>query len=149
MNNAIYADIKYKNDTIRLFNLHMQSFRIQLNSAKTNKSSNFLSKMNFGISKQIEQANLVKRKSIDSNKKTIICGDLNSTPYSLPYRILRKGLHDSFVRKGDGLGTTYKLFNYPLRLDYFLVDPRIQIYNHQNFDLNLSDHEPVCMVFKI
>ncbi len=129
----------------------MQSFGIELNSAKqnNNKFNNFLKKINNSLTKQIKQAKLVKNSTINCDYKVIICGDFNSTPYSLPYRILKDNLIDSFKSKGSGLGTTYSLFNYPLRLDYFLVDPSIQIDNHQNFNLNLSDHEPILMNFQI
>ena len=150
INNAVYADIKIKNDTIRLYNIHLQSFGVELNSDKENNNryAEFLKKINTGAFKQIEQAELVKNNSKSCNKKIIISGDFNSTPFSLPHRILKKGLNDSFICKGSGLGSTYSLFNYPLRLDCFFVDPRIEINSHENFNLSLSDHEPILMTFK-
>jgi endonuclease/exonuclease/phosphatase family metal-dependent hydrolase len=151
INNAIFADIKIQNDTIRLYNLHLQSFGIELNSAKENNNryAAFIKKINIGVTKQIQQAKLVKSNSINCNKKIMISGDFNSTPFSLPYRTLKEGLKDSYICEGNGLGTTFSLFNYPLRLDYFLVDPKIKINNHENFKLNLSDHEPILMQFNL
>jgi len=87
--------------------------------------------------------------ALKSKHKVIICGDFNATPYSKPYRILKKGLNDSFVSKGNGFGATYTSLKYPLRLDYVLSDKRIVALFHNNFDLNLSDHEPIFVEFKI
>ncbi|WP_339893547.1 endonuclease/exonuclease/phosphatase family protein [uncultured Algibacter sp.] len=151
LNNAMYADIKILQDTIRVFNMHLQSFGVELNSAKENNNrfSSFFSKINGSISKQIQQAKLVKAEINQSSKKVIVCGDFNSTQFSLPYRVLKKGLADSFISKGSGLGATFSLSYYPLRLDFFLLDKRLKIVNHNNFNLNLSDHEPILLNFTL
>jgi endonuclease/exonuclease/phosphatase family metal-dependent hydrolase len=149
-NNGIYADLKIHQDTIRLYNVHLQSFRIELNTSQKNSNiyTTLFRKLNTGITKQIEQAKLIKKEVNNSTKKVIICGDFNATPFSLPYRILKKGLNDSFISKGSGFGTTYALFGYPLRLDFFLLDKQIDIIRHDNFKLKLSDHEPILLKFK-
>ncbi|TPV33360.1 hypothetical protein FJ651_09720 [Paucihalobacter ruber] len=149
-NNAIYADIKIDEDTIRVYNLHLQSYVINRYIANTSYDNyNFWYNLNNVISKQIEQATLVKTHALKSNKKFIISGDFNATQFSKPYRLLKTGLNDSFISKGNGLGTTFSLKNYPLRLDYFLSHEQINILSHDNFDLNLSDHEPICVYFTI
>ncbi len=150
VNNAIYADLKIQQDTIRIYNTHLQSFLFtpQILANKYNDFS-YLNNLNNTISKQIEQAQLVKTHADNSNNTVIICGDFNATPYSQPYRILKKGLNDSYVSNGNGFGATYTRLYYPLRLDYFLSDRRIKVLNHKNFDLNLSDHEPIYIKFKI
>lgn len=149
-NNAIYADIKIKQDTVRIYNTHLQSFFISpyIIAHKYNDYG-YLSNLNSTISRQIEQAKLVKNHALKSTNKVIICGDFNATPYSQPYRILKKGLNDSYVSKGNGFGATYTRLHYPLRLDYFLSDKQIEILDHKNFDLNLSDHEPIYIKFKL
>lgn len=144
-NNAIYADIKINKDTIRVYNSHLQSYVIDQDL----KSNNYWYSLNNTITKQVEQAELIKNHMSNSNKKVIIGGDFNATPHSRTYRVLRKGLNDSYVSNGNGLGKTYSHFNYPLRLDYFLYDEKIKVVSHKNFNLNLSDHEPIFMSFKI
>lgn len=149
MNNAIYADIKIQQDTIRIYNTHLQSFIVAPNIiANKYNDYNYLNNLNNTITKQIEQAKLVKTHADESNYKIIISGDFNSTPYSQPYRLLKKGLNDSYISNGNGFGATYTRLYYPLRLDYFLSDERIEVINHTNFDLNLSDHEPIFIEFK-
>ena len=149
-NNAIYADIKIKADTIRVYNAHLQSFVVapHILANKYNDYS-YWKGLNTKIKKQIEQAKLIKNHANKSMKKVIICGDFNATPYSQTYRILKKGLNDSYLSNGNGFGETYSLFNYPLRLDYFLNSDKISVLNHFNYDLNLSDHEPIVMKFRI
>lgn len=151
LNNAIYTDIKVNKDTIRVYNTHLQSFKVDFHNdiTATNKLTSYFKSVNKGHKKQIEQADLVKNHSKSSNKKIIICGDFNATQYSLPYKILSKNLKDSFLKRGSGMGTTYKLLEYPLRLDYFLVDNNVKIINHKNFNLKLSDHEPVLLNFSL
>ncbi|WP_179338840.1 endonuclease/exonuclease/phosphatase family protein [Winogradskyella ludwigii] len=149
-NNAIYADIIIKADTIRVYNAHLQSFVVapHILANKYNDYS-YWKGLNTKIKKQIEQAKLIKNHANKSMKKVIICGDFNATPYSQTYRILEKGLNDSYLSNGNGFGETYSLFNYPLRLDYFLNSDKISVLNHFNYDLNLSDHEPIVMKFRI
>ncbi len=149
-NNAIYADIKIQEDTIRIYNSHLQSFVIDQHIIESKRDDyNIFEILNETNTKQIEQAKLIKKHALESNKKVIICGDFNATPYSQTYRILKKRMEDSYVSEGNGFGKTFSLFYYPLRIDYFLYDEEINVFSHQNFDLNLSDHEPVLVKFKI
>lgn len=148
-NNAIYADIKIKEDTIRIYNTHLQSFSTNEHiMAKKYNDYNYLKTLNHTNTKQIEQANLIMNHTDKSKKKIIICGDFNATPYSQTYRILSKGMNDSFVSGGNGFGHTFSFFNYPLRLDYVLSNKDIEVMSHHIFSLNLSDHEPVFVKFK-
>lgn len=149
-NNAMYADIKIHQDTIRIYNSHLQSFIINRYVLADNyKDFSYWKHLNNTNTKQIEQAKLIKNHADASNKKVIICGDFNSTPYSQTYRILKKGMDDSFLTKGNGLGKTFSLLKYPLRLDYFLYDEQIKVFSHDNFTLKLSDHEPAYVKFGI
>jgi vancomycin resistance protein VanJ len=148
-NNAIYADIKIQQDTVRIYNSHLQSFAIDQQIVTEKRGNfNYFQILNTTNTKQIEQAKLIKKHAQQSNKKVIICGDFNATPYSLPYRILKKGLEDSYLSEGSGFGETFSILKYPLRIDYFLYDEKIKIFSHQNFNIKLSDHEPVFIKFK-
>ncbi|WP_344714205.1 MULTISPECIES: endonuclease/exonuclease/phosphatase family protein [Winogradskyella] len=149
-NDAIYADIKIQQDTIRVYNTHLQSYVISPYIIANRFSGfNYWENLNNTITKQVEQANLIKDHANKSNKKTIITGDFNATPYSLPYRKLKKGFNDSFITNGNGIGKTYAHRRYPLRLDYFLYDDQFKVLSHDNFNLKLSDHEPIFVKFKI
>lgn len=139
-NGSIFADILIKNDTVRIYNVHLQSFGLK----KTSSIYQALELMKINYEMQIEQSKIIKSHSKSITYPLIICGDFNATRYSLPYNILKKNLDDSFVRKGFGMGETYELFSYPIRIDHFLYD-NIEIENHRNFNMNLSDHEPIIV----
>ncbi|WP_159023887.1 endonuclease/exonuclease/phosphatase family protein [Formosa sp. L2A11] len=150
-NNAIYADILVQKDTIRLYNLHLQSHRLTSESLKVNTHvyNNLFEKVSHTLQQQINQSKMVRSHIDASSKKVIVCGDFNSPQYALPYKIIKQDLHDSFIEKGNGLGTTYSLKGFSLRLDYILTDDAIEVLNHTNFNVNLSDHEPVLVDFRI
>ncbi|WP_435132221.1 endonuclease/exonuclease/phosphatase family protein [Formosa sp. A9] len=150
-NNSTYADIKLDNDTIRVYNIHLESYNLVLNQLKNNLNTipKTIHLWHNTYQKQIAQANLVSNHVKTCSYNPIICGDFNATPFSLPYRILKTDLKDSFFEKGTNLGATYYLFKwYPLQLDHILTDENFEITEHRNFKLDLSDHEPVLSTFK-
>ena len=144
-NNTIYADVQYGDQFLRIYNVHLQSYRIIPSSEKILGESGdmFLKRLQTTFSKQETQAKLVRDHSRTTRNKTIICGDFNNTHYSTVYRILKSDLRDTHKEKGNGFGGTFHLFNYPLRIDYILVDPSFQVMSHSDFSVELSDHEPV------
>ncbi|TYA71538.1 endonuclease/exonuclease/phosphatase family protein [Seonamhaeicola marinus] len=151
-NNGMFADVNYKNDTIRIYNLHLESFHVRINSRTTyTKYGMFkvLKKISHSQKIKEEQVKLVKDHMNDFDGKILVCGDFNSTQYSSAYLKLKEGKKDTFIEKGNGLGTTYSLNRYPLRLDYILVDEDIEVLSHKNYDLNYSDHEPVFTELKL
>ncbi len=150
-NNAMYVDVKIENTLIRIYNLHLQSFGLRLNSNLYSEKgiSKFLSSISNSQRKRIEQIHFVKEHIKDFKGKTIICGDFNSSQFSPTYLKLKKDKKDSFIEKGNGLGTTYNLKGYPLRLDYILVDKEIKVLTHKNFKLGFSDHEPILVDLNI
>jgi endonuclease/exonuclease/phosphatase (EEP) superfamily protein YafD len=145
LNNAIFVDIEYDGEVIRIYNLHLQSFGIEMNSDKlnSNRYGNIISKISKARKMQFEQSQMILNHIKSFDGKVIIAGDFNSTQFSSTYKTLKDSRKDTFVEAGFGLGTTYKLFSYPLRLDYLLVDDDFDVVSHQNFELKLSDHEPV------
>lgn len=148
-NNAIYADILYKNDTIRIYSAHLQSFQV-IPSRRIFRfmiRGSFYEHISHAFVKQQQQAYLLKEHMLATPYKKILCGDLNNNQYSRVYRILKDDMQDSFQFMGTGFGTTYKLKFLPLRIDVILADPDFEIQAHRNFDIRLSDHFPVMASF--
>jgi len=143
-NGAMFIDILYKKQVVRIYNIHLQSFEFAISSYRT-----IVKKISKTIKLQKEQAQLILEHIKSFNGKVIITGDFNSTQFSLPYYILRENRKDSYIEKGKGFGTTYELLNYPLRLDYILLDNSFEVVSHQNFNLKLSDHEPVFVKLRV
>jgi len=148
-NNAIYVDIKIKEDTIRVYNLHLQSLRFRPGMLKREEPQRLFKRLDKSIQKQQEQANLVLEHSQKVNYKKIISGDFNNTQFSSVYNTIKEDMNDTFLERGFGLGSTYNLIFLPFRIDFILTDPEIEIKSHKNFNVRLSDHEPVMASFRL
>jgi endonuclease/exonuclease/phosphatase family metal-dependent hydrolase len=146
-NNAIYADVLINEDTVRVYNLHLQSLKIRPSSIKREDPQRLLGRLDRSFQKQLEQALLV-RKHIDAVPyKSIISGDFNNTQFSSVYNIIKDDMKDSFHEMGFGLGGTYDFKFLPFRIDFILADPGIEVKSHTNFNVKLSDHTPVMASF--
>lgn len=144
-NNAIFADIIIKKDTLRIYNIHLESFGIKVNNINLNEkdSKKLLHRLTRAFRKQQGQVEKFIKHRDNCSYKIITCGDLNNTAYSWAYHNVRGNYKDTFFEAGKGFGKTYSFQNYPLRIDFILVDEKIQVNEHKNFDVKLSDHEPI------
>ncbi|MBQ4915711.1 endonuclease/exonuclease/phosphatase family protein [Maribacter sp. MMG018] len=149
INNIIYADIVYKEDTIRFYNLHLESLKVRPWNIKREESDKLFKRLRSSFSMQQEQAEILVEHAKGSPYKNIICGDFNNTQYSSVYRTIREGLKDSFEEKGFGYGRTINFWRFPLRIDFVLTDPAFDILMHKNYNVGLSDHEPVMVSLKV
>ena len=149
INNAVYVDVLYNKQKIRIYNLHLESFKFKREIIEAFSLGILNRNLNEVQSKQKEQAEIILNHTKNFSGKILICGDFNSTQFSPAYLELKKGRKDSFIESGNGFGTTYKLKWYPLRLDYVLVDSEIEVISHKNFEFGYSDHEPVFVELNI
>ncbi|GAA4885223.1 hypothetical protein GCM10023311_04800 [Flaviramulus aquimarinus] len=145
LNNAMFVDIDYEGEVFRLYNIHLQSFNIKIASelSDSKKAKSIFYKISNAQNLRRNQVKLIQSHEKEFEGKTIFCGDFNSTPFSSTYQILKGSRKDTYIEAGSGLGTTYSLIKYPLRLDYILADKDFEVISHQNFNINLSDHEPI------
>jgi len=146
-NNAIFIDIIRSNDTIRIYNVHLESFGIKPDSVDLNLDEKRSKKLIYRLKKSFSKQQDQVEKFLDHKKschyKTIISGDFNNTAFSWAYRNLKGDLNDSFIEAGKGFGKTYPFNSYPLRIDFILSDKKFKVNQHKNFEIGLSDHEPV------
>ena len=149
-NNAIFSDIKISNDTIRIYNIHLESFsfekEIELSELNKNneKIMNDLSKTFIIQQKQVE---LLKKSIKKCPHKVIVSGDFNNTAFSYIYKELSRDFNDSFKEKGNGFGITFNYNFIPLRIDFILSDKVFKINYFKTYKINLSDHEPIFSQF--
>lgn len=150
INNAMFVDINVNDRPVRLYNIHLESYKLDSKHQLRNLNSyRFVIPTVFQTEIiRIAQAKLVREHINSFDGDVIVVGDFNSTQYSPVYRILKDTKKDTFVEAGNGFGSTFELFNYPFKLDHILVDESFEVINHQNFDINLSDHEPVLAEIK-
>ena len=158
-NICIYSDIITSNDTIRVYNIHLASnwFRpsdysfMQSPSLETEElKKNVISigdRLKTSFIKRAEQVKAIKKHVNKSPYPVILCGDFNDTPNSYAYQYLSKGLNDTFVEQGLGLGRTYNGKFPSLRIDYILSSPELHIHSFNTKNVTLSDHFPIIAGF--
>ncbi|WP_188598963.1 endonuclease/exonuclease/phosphatase family protein [Polaribacter pacificus] len=143
-NNVIYADIVKDKDTIRIYNIHLESLKINPNKEHFGEQSSekLIGRLSSAFQKQASQA----QEFIDHEKgwkgKKIICGDFNNTAFSWVYKQIKAGKKDAFIEAGRGFGKTFN-YTFPLRIDFILVDPEMDINSFETFDIRYSDHFPI------
>ena len=154
-NIAISTDVVAGKDTIRIFNIHLQSYRIDpdkyriieypgITSEEDLREARELgSKYKRAVKMRAVQARLIRQKIKESPYPVIVCGDFNDTPASYAYQTVRGKLKDSFICSGEGIGQTYigKLPSF--RIDYILHSSNFKSYNFTTYDVPYSDHRPV------
>jgi len=159
---SIYTDILAGNDTIRVFNNHLQSFRLHRmertfineivetsdDKETINEIISISSSLRKGFVKRAAQAQAVKARINKSPYPVIVAGDFNDTPVSYSYRRIRKGLNDAFVSSGYGAGFTYRGNYPPNRIDYILYDNAIECRQFDIVKVKYSDHYPIVAYFR-
>ena len=150
-NNAIYADIVKKNDTIRIYNVHLQSLGFDPTNEKLDieSSENLIKRVSKTFNMQQSQAELFLAHKAKCPYKMIICGDFNNTAYSYVYKKIKGNLQDAFVESGNGFGRTFKFKFFPVRIDFILADDHFDVNDFKTYDLELSDHYPVMAKVKL
>ncbi|MAQ00019.1 MAG: endonuclease [Flavobacteriaceae bacterium] len=145
-NSAIFSDIIIRNDTIRIYNIHLQSFtfdkNIQLSDINSRNNIIVGSVSNTFIDQQ-NQVEILQKHIEKCPYKLILSGDFNNTAFSYTYNKLKDNLNDSFIKKGNGLGITYNYNFIPMRIDYILLSKDFRVNKFKTYKINLSDHEPI------
>ncbi len=158
-----YCDILVPRDTIRIYNVHLESYKMGKRERQFMKElseglqgnnithdikniTSRLTKANKNRARQSEQIVLHIQKS---PYNVIICGDFNDTPLSYTYRKIKGRFKDSFIEKGRGIGNTY-IGEFPsFRIDYILHTPAFKTISYKRDNILLSDHYPVTAKIKI
>ncbi len=143
-NNTLYADVLIGYDTIRVYNVHLQSYRIgSRRFLLRDYGTRFLGRLSAVAALHRQQAALIRKHLAQSPYPVLVCGDFNSAPFSNVYRQMKAGFQDTYAGRGAGLGTTYSLKGIPYRIDYILADGAFEVLAHRNYQVRLSDHYPL------
>jgi len=157
---SIYTDVLINKDTFRIYNNHLQSFRLMrmersfINELTADDKETFTEVKSLSVSlkkgfiKRASQAKVVKDHINKSPYPVIVLGDFNDTPVSYAYTKIRKGLNDSFVNSGYGAGFTYKGNYPPNRIDYILYDNSLVNSYFEIIKMKYSDHYPIISYFR-
>ncbi len=153
---ALYADVKIKEDTIRVYNTHLQSIRLQQDeyslfdeNAPSNKGvssrvGGLLGKLKSAYPGRIAQSNSIIEHAAKSKHPVLICGDFNEPPTSYVYSIFSDNYQDAFRSSSFGIGRTYAGKIPAGRIDHIFCGDSIQPLSFEISDETLmSDHYPI------
>lgn len=143
-NNIIYADLKMGQDTVRVYNIHLESFGLKTDQENFGESDSdkLLNRMKEAFRKQGYQAEQFLEHSSQWNGRSIVCGDFNNTAFSWVYKKISEGRQDAFKIAGSGTGKSFN-YNIPLRIDFILPDDNFDVNLYETFDVEYSDHFPI------
>jgi endonuclease/exonuclease/phosphatase family metal-dependent hydrolase len=155
-NAAMYTDILFGMDTIRVFNIHLQSInfqednyafmdtaRFKYNNEQISELRAIGSRLKTAFSMRAEQAKVIASYIKDSPYPVVVMGDFNDTPQSYAYRKIKKGLDDSFRKAGRGFGNTYAGELPSFRIDYIMYGPPLLSSEFKRIKTDHSDHYPI------
>ena len=162
---SIFVDLIIKEDTIRVYNTHYESIRFRnedykfvsgltengLGEQKFSEGSiNIMKKLARAFRKRGMQVEILEKHMQLSPYPIILCGDFNDTPSSYVYRTTSGDLKDAFIESGKGYNNTYAGQLPPLRIDYILCDPQMDIYDYStHYDFQKSDHYPISCIITL
>jgi vancomycin resistance protein VanJ len=144
-NGGMQSDLVWKQDTLRLYNIHFESLRID--SKDTLFSPEYSKKFNSKLERvfELQKKQVAQFEALASTNRfpEILCTDLNNNAFSTSYKTLTTVRKDAYKDKGKGFGATYQFSYFPLRIDYILTAPNFKIIDFQTHDVVLSDHKPI------
>lgn len=155
-NAAMYTDHLILNDTIRVFNVHLQSIkfrednyafmdtaRLKYSNEQMKEIKNIGTRLKTAFILRAEQATMIANYIKESPYPVIVMGDFNDTPQSFAYRKIKKGLQDAFRRAGRGFGNTYAGELPSFRIDHIMVSDPMIPYQFKRTKTDYSDHFPI------
>lgn len=158
-NLCIYTDLLIQKDTVRVYNVHLESiglsaedyiFMESITSFESLKQSEYLKQSGKRILRRLKegyrnrglQADLIASHIHECPYPVILLGDFNDTPSSYVYNTVSRHLKDAFLA-GRGTGQTYIGTIPGFRIDYIFHSDHFKPYNFQTGKQKYSDHFPV------
>jgi endonuclease/exonuclease/phosphatase family metal-dependent hydrolase len=155
-NSCMYTDIQIDSDTIRVYNVHLQSMHFSHDDYKFMEalmdikdvtelegSRSIVRRLKWAFKRRAGQTDIIREHIRTCRYPVIICGDFNDTPASYTYHTLSQGLQDAFVETGNGFGRTYYGKFPSFRIDYILHSKHIKAWDFRTIITDLSDHYPI------
>ena len=150
---SLFADIVKGEDTIRIYNFHLESIRFQKdeyslfdNTIASDKGyshriTGLLGKLKEAYPLRIQQAEQLIDHAQESPYPTILNGDLNDPPTSYTYSLLAKHFKDAFYVADFGMTRTYAGKVPAGRIDYIFHDENLTPVEFKTHNEKvLSDH---------
>lgn len=160
-NYCIFSDIVKGKDTLRVYNVHLQSIKIKSDEFtfideqgkpaidKTAAIESVVTKLKKAYPLRAEQAQLVIDHAQKSPYPVVVCGDFNDTPLSYTYQQFQNVYQDAFLEFSKGIGATYVGKIPAGRIDYIFYSDDLIGGDFQRQKETLSDHRAIWCRFKM
>ncbi|WP_317048190.1 endonuclease/exonuclease/phosphatase family protein [Flavivirga eckloniae] len=150
-NNAVFADVVKGADTIRVYNIHLESLHINadVETLKNEDSERLFNRIGATFTMQQFQTELFLKHKEKCSYKMIVCGDFNNTAFSYVYRKIKGDLNDTFREAGSGFGRTYDFKFFPVRIDFIFSDEAFAVNGFKTFNDRYSDHYPIMATLSL
>jgi endonuclease/exonuclease/phosphatase family metal-dependent hydrolase len=160
-NICIFTDIVVNSDTIRVYNVHLQSISFSRQDNKffddvisekdaedeMTNSKNILRRLKRAFVKRAQQVEMIYAHMKTCRYKMVLCGDFNDTGASYSYEKLSRNLYDAFLERGSGIGRTYAGKWPQFRIDYILHSKELRCGDYKRSPETITDHYPITAYF--
>jgi endonuclease/exonuclease/phosphatase family metal-dependent hydrolase len=161
---AIFSDIDIGGDTVRFYNIHLNSVSMEVNDylfikefgrgfsdATINYAVYLIEKILRSARERAAEVEMIRNHQDSCPYDYILVGDFNEPPHTYAYTNILGDDQDAFLEAGLGLGHTYLGgANMPsMRLDYVLGSSNIKWTSYRTDHVKLSDHYPIQASFTL
>lgn len=158
-NSYQYLRILVNNDTLAVFNCHLQSNGLNsteiseyhqfiehpTDSTHYDASKQVLKKLLSSTSQRARQARMISDLAqAETARYMIVCGDFNDTPLSYSHRVFDRFMTDTYSETGNGPGISYHEHRLYYRIDHMFCRKQMTpLYTWVDHTQKGSDHYPV------
>lgn len=161
-NGIMHCTLLISGDTVNVYNAHLESTRFtpeqkeeyantldSLDGHRILETSRFMLQNLRRASIVLENQVNVLISELDSAGSNIVCGDFNDTPISYAYQQVKKHLHSAYSDAGRGVGITFNLRGFYVRIDHlFSSDDWQTVTIKVDRSIEASDHFPLIVRLK-
>lgn len=155
-NNIMFADLLLgKGDTLRVYNVHLQSMGITHTNSQyyediMSEYDDAKTKFLEGASVRATQISLLLKHAETCAYPILIAGDFNDVPYSHNYFKIRRSFSNAFEEAGSGLGFTFNGDLPFLRIDNQFFNEDLRVHAFETIDsMDYSDHYAILGIYSI
>lgn len=159
---CICTDIYMNDDTVRVYNAHLQTTSVTAADKSYISNAEFIADSTrdqrfIHIAQSLRRNNAIRARQAEAIRRdiaecpypVIVCGDFNDVPISYTYRTISKGLEDPFRHHGHSYAHTFRGFFDALRIDYIFSSPDFESVSYEIVQTgDISDHYPVMVRLK-